>query len=233
MIKASSNTELIQQLLSTDIKVPPRHKGRKTEHAEIYCLYKMLSTLANENSINYPLQVLKTERPDFLFISNSVKTGIEHTEAVPSNKAKQDFMRAKMQKNEIHYMTKHHAKEETKTTQELKNEIEKNTMTGGWHGDSVEVNWTEAMSHFIETKENNALKDGYTLYDKNSLLIYDNWPTAALDIDVGINYLKNALANSTHRFNFDTIYILSHGFLLTISNNICTKVTVNELWKNS
>ncbi len=233
MIEASSNSELIQQLSNVDIKVPPRDKGRKSEHTEKYCLYKMLSTLASENSINYPLQVLKTERPDFVLISNSVKTGIEHTEAVPSNKAKQDFLRAKMQKNEVHYMTKHYVNEEKKTTQELKEQIEKNTMTGGWHGDSVEVNWTDAMSHFIKTKENNALKDGYTLYDINSLLIYDNWPTAALDIDAGINYLQKALANSTHHFNFDTIYILSHGFLLVISNNVCNKVTVNELWQNS
>ena len=233
MIEATSNIELIQHLSSVDIKVPPRHKGRKTEHTEIYSMYKMLSTLANENIINYPLHVLKTERPDFLFISNNVKIGIEHTEAVPSNKAKQDFMRAKMHKNEAHYMTKHYAKEDKKTTQELKEEIEKNTMTDAWRGDSVEINWSEAMMHFIETKENSALKDGYTLYDKNSLLIYDNWPTAALDVDIGIKYLLNVLASSVHHFNFDTIYILSHGFLLVISNNICNKIAVNELWQNN
>lgn len=233
MIEASSNSELIDKLSSADIKVPPRDKGRKTEDTEKYCLYKMLSTLANEKSINYPLQVLKTERPDFVFISNNLKTGIEHTEAVPSNKAKQDFLRAKMQKNEVHYMTKHYANEEKKTTQELKEEIDKNSMTGAWGGDSVEINWTEAMLHFINAKENNALKDGYTLYEKNSLLIYDNWPTAALDIDVGIEYLQKALTSSTHAFNFDTINILSHGYLLIISNNACNKVTVNDLWHNS
>ena len=232
MIKANSNSEMLSLLSMEDIKVPPRHKGRTTEHTEKYCLFKMLATLAENYLLKYPIEIVKQERPDFVFKLNDLSIGLEQTEAVPENLAKQDFLRSKMDKNEVRFISKHHPKEARKTTKQLKHEINNTVPSGGWAGDSVEVNWSEAMEHFIELKEINASKPGYTSFDENCLLIYDNWPTAALDVDVGANYLVKRLNDYKHKYNFDKIYILSHGYLLVFTGNNSHKYKVNELWQS-
>ena len=221
---------MLSLLSEGEIKVPPRHKGRTTEHTEKYCLYKMLATMADNNLLKYPMEITKHERPDFVFKVNGQFIGIEQTEAVPENLAKQDFLRYKMNKNDVRFISKHHPKEAKKTTKQLKHEINNIVPSGGWFGDSVEVNWSEAMEHFIEQKEINALKSGYKSFKENSLLIYDNWPTAALDIDVGASYLVKRLSGREPKYEFDNIYILSHGYLLVFNSNNYNKYTVNELW---
>ena len=233
MIKANSKSEILSILSSEDITVPPRHKGRTTDHTEKYCLFKMLSTLAEHKLLKYPIEIVKQERPDFVFKINDQSIGIEQTEVVPENLAKQDFLRYKMGKNEVHFISKHHPKEAKKTTKQLKHEINNNVPSGGWAGDSVEVNWSEAMEHFIEQKEINALKPGYASFDENSLLMYDNWPTAALDIDIGASYLAKRLNEHNYKYTFDTIYILSHGYLLVFKGGSFQKYKVNELWQSS
>ncbi|GAA4344745.1 hypothetical protein [Kangiella taiwanensis] len=233
MIKANSKSELLSILSSEDITVPPRHKGRTTNHTEKYCLFKMLATLAQHKLLKYPIEIVNRERPDFVFKACGQSIGIEQTEAVPENLAKQDFLRGKMGKNEVHFISKHHPKEAKKTTKQLKHEINNTVPSGGWVGDSVEVNWSEAMVYFIEKKEINGLKAGYASFDENSLLIYDNWPTAALDVDIGAKYLAKRLNEHTSKYNFDKIYILSHGYLLVFKGSSFEKYTVNELWQSS
>ena len=233
MIKAKSNTEMLSLLSEEDISVPARHMGRTTDHTEKYCLFKMLATLADNNLLQYPIEIIKQERPDFVFKYNGQSIGIEQTEVVPENLAKQDFLRNKMNKNEVRFISKHHHKEEKKTTKQLKHEINNTATSGGWVGDSVEVNWSEAMEYFIEQKETNALKTGYTSFEENGLLIYDNWPTAALDIEIGADYLLKKLNTNKHKYNFSKIYILSHGVLLVFNSSNYHKYKVNELWQSS
>lgn len=233
MIKAESNTEMLSLLSAEDISVPPRHKGRSTDHTEKYCLFKMLATLASNNLLKYPIEIIKQERPDFVFKTNGQSIGIEQTEAVPENLARQDFLRSKMNKNEVRFISKHHPKEEKKTAKQLKHEINNIVPSGGWAGDSVEVNWSEAMGYYIKQKEINALKPGYTSFEENCLLIYDNWPAAALDTEVGADYLAKRLKSTKHNYDFKIIYILSHGYLLVFSSNNYHKYKVNELWQSS
>jgi len=233
MIKAKSNTEMLSLLSAEDISVPPRHMGRTTDHTEKYCLFKMLATLADNDLLKYPIEIIKQERPDFVFKTNGQSIGMEQTEAVPENLAKQDFMRYKMNKNEVRFISKHHPKETKKTTKQLKHEINNTVPSGGWAGDSVEVNWSEAMEHFIEQKEISALKTGYTSFEENCLLIYDNWPTAALDIEIGAAYLVKTLNGTKRKYDFKKIYILSYGYLLVFNCNNYHKYKVNELWQSS
>lgn len=62
--------------------LPGRNAGRTTAHRERYCLRYYLAV--NRNNFRYPIEIRKTERPDFLIVQGDGRTiGIEHTDAGP------------------------------------------------------------------------------------------------------------------------------------------------------
>lgn len=240
MIEAKNNKELLSKLSKIKINKPPKNKSLKNEHAEKYCLLKILSTLAKSNKIIYPLQILdrdgdkKRERPDFLYISGNHHIGIEHTQAVPENKIKEDIFRKKLGKNEVHAISEYHPTDKRMGKKLLINKIENNNSSQASLNDSIEINWSSVMRYFIAKKENNTLKKGYKLFDKNWLIIHDNWtPKVSRNIDLGLKYLLGELISYKHNFDFDCTYILSNDILLIISNNKCEKIQVNNLWQCS
>ena len=74
-IKANNQAELLSILANTDIGVPPRADGRETEHCERWSICQLLATLATHNRLNFPMELVKRERPDFLLKSGGQKSG--------------------------------------------------------------------------------------------------------------------------------------------------------------
>lgn len=94
VLRADTPAELKARLAELDIDVPLRSEGRRNHHAERYCIAPMLATLPVEQ-LSFPLTLIHSDKPDFLLAMPSTDVGIEHTEAVPENIARADFLREK------------------------------------------------------------------------------------------------------------------------------------------
>ena len=78
-------------------------------------------------------------------------------------------------------------------------------------GDSVERRWAEAMAHFIGRKVASAQKPGYAVYDEQWLIIYDNWPSFALERQHAIALLQGHLAADDPFDVFDQVGVASEN----------------------
>jgi len=73
---------LLSVLSRVDISVPGRSKGRKTKHTEIWMICHLLSTLAHNERLSYPVSVVHRDRPDFLVRNGNREIGVEATEGI-------------------------------------------------------------------------------------------------------------------------------------------------------
>ncbi|WP_151703950.1 hypothetical protein [Nitrincola alkalilacustris] len=81
------------RLRTVNVDVPERSKGRTQEHVEIYSVVRLLGSLSFKLD-DFPLAIDKREGPDFLLTLAAFRIGIEHTEAIPENAAKEAFLRS-------------------------------------------------------------------------------------------------------------------------------------------
>lgn len=92
ILRADTPAELRVGLAELDIDVPPRSEGRRNYHAERYCIAHVLATLPFDR-LSFPLTLTHSDKPNFLLAMPGADVGIEHTEAVPENIARADFLR--------------------------------------------------------------------------------------------------------------------------------------------
>ena len=81
-ITAGSSDDLLRQLSGIDTTVPQGHCGRTKEHTEWAAICSFLLTSAETNMFDYPLTIVKREKPDFILRTSLETIGIEITEAV-------------------------------------------------------------------------------------------------------------------------------------------------------
>ena len=230
IFNANNKSDLITQLAAADISVPLRSEKRTKKHTEKFCLCRLLSALSNHNKIHYPIRVNKSERPDFILELPGVTIGVEHTEAVPQNEAHSEFLRQKVDNDEMHFIWRHEPEEPVKKAKVLLKEIDENLYGPPWEGDSVEQNWSNAMLFFIRKKVVSMKKPGYKTCDKNWLLIYDNWPSPALNLEKGIEYLLDKLHQSSLEMHFNKVYIVEMHNIIEVLNNSHNKLSMLNLW---
>lgn len=230
MLTASNKSELLNVLAGIDISVPRRTEGRTKDHTERYAISHMLSALAGGNHLSYPINLTQRERPDFLLVTDSVKIGIEHTEAVPQNEAHKTVLRENAGGSEVYFISHHKPGEIKKTAKHLKKEIEENRAGNGWAGDSVEREWPKAMFHFINTKIDTLMKEGFERFNKDWLLIYDNWSLPALDREEAVPILLKLSMDNGSFEKFDHIYIITGNRLYEFSSTGVTPHEINDLW---
>lgn len=132
VLLANTPTELKARLAELDIDVPPRSEGRTNHHTERYCIAHLLATLPIER-LSFPLTLTHSDKPDFVLAMAGGDIGIEHTEAVPENVARADFLRAKQGLGPDVYFTPHAIPgEPRKTAAQLRDEIEADAPGCGW-----------------------------------------------------------------------------------------------------
>ena len=165
-----------------------------------------------------------------MLVTDSVKIGIEHTEAVPQNEAHKTVLRENEGGSEVYFISHHKPGETKKTAKHLKKEIEENRAGSGWAGDSVEREWSEAMFHFINTKIDTLMKEGFERFDKDWLLIYDNWSLPALDHENAVPFLLKLSTDNGCFEKFDHIYIITGDLLCEFSSTGVTLHEINDLW---
>lgn len=205
--RANTPTELRARLAELDIDVPPRSEGRTNHHAERYCIAHLLAMLPIER-LSFPLTLTHTDKPDFVLAMADGDVGIEHTEAVPENVARADFLRAKQGLGLDIYFTPHAMPgEPRKTAAQLRGEIEADAPGCGWEGDAPEREWAAAMAHYVKEKMPKAAANGFVRYRTNWLIVYDNWPLPAVNYATAGGYLAPILRDMGSFSVFDVIFV--------------------------
>jgi hypothetical protein len=231
---ASSDAELLKVLAQIDISVPKRGEGRTKNHVEQYAIAHLLSTLAAENVLSYPLNLAKRERPDFLLTINAKKIGIELIEAVHPYQAHKTALRGKGYGPDMYFIS-HHQPEDTEPEKPKMlhkkriREIETNQPYNGWIGDSVEKEWADAMLFFIE-KKTEKLLNGFDRFEEDWLLIYDNWGLPALNIYEATSIMLARISKSVAMSEFKRIYIIAGKYICDISSAGMQFYNINDLW---
>ena len=172
-ISAESSVDLLRQLRGIDTTVPPRHCKRTKEHTERAAICSFLSAFAETNMFDYPLTIVKREKPDFILRTCLETIGIEITEAVRRSDAYVDAYADSKGIEALRMINKEPALNEDITHNEAKEIAEGNQADSpGYEGNESEDKWTEDMFSIIAKK-----KDKFSNYekcDKNWLYIYDN-----------------------------------------------------------
>jgi hypothetical protein len=157
--------------------------------------------------------------------------GVEHTEAVPQNKAHSTVLREAGYGPKVHFLSKHRPGEAKQTAAELISKIEANDSGGGWIGDSVEREWMDAMCHFISLKLEKLTSSGFERFDQDWLLIYDNWSLPALDREAAVPLLCERAGEEGALREFNSIFILTGPQLCELSNEGWSLRDINDLWR--
>lgn len=206
ILQADTPAELKARLAGLEIDVPARSEGRRNHHAERYSIAHLLATLPIEQ-LSFPLTLTHSDKPDFLLAMSGSEVGIEHTEAVPENVARANFLREKGLGPDVYFTPHAMPGEPRRTADELRRDIEADRPGAGWCGDSPEREWAAAIAHYVKEKIPKATADGFVRCPANWLIVYDNWPLPAIDYHKAATYLAPLLAEMGAFSVFDAIFV--------------------------
>lgn len=213
LLSARTLEELHDRLPGLNVEVPA-HPAPRGDTPEFYSVVRVLGSIPLLPG-DFPLQLGKRERPDFALQLGGRSVGIEHTEAVPENRAHESRLRAEL-RGGFHLVTPAAIGEARKSRKQLLKEIEANRFPPPMVGDSVERGWAEAIAHFIARKVASAQKPGYAAYDEQWLAIYDNWPSFALERQHALALLEEHLATGNPFGTFDRVFIITGQILVEL-----------------
>lgn len=226
ILRADTPAELRVGLAKLDIDVPLRSEGRRNHHAERYCIAHVLATLPFDR-LSFPLTLTHSDKPDFLLAMPGADVGIEHTEAVPENIARADFLRQREGLGPDVYFTPHALPgEPRKTADELRCEIADDEPGSGWWGDSPEREWAAAMAHYVKEKMPKAMAEGFARHQANWLIVYDNWPLPAIDYTKAASHLMPLLTDMGAFSVFDVIFVHDDSHICEFGNTPIVRALV-------
>lgn len=207
VLQAASIDELRSALGRLDIDVPERSSGRRSHHAERYCIAHLLATLA-PSRLSFPLTLVHDDRPDFVLSMPGISIGIEHTEAVPENVARAQFLREKGAGPDVYFTPHATPGEPRKTSTALLQEIEADEDGDGWVGDGPDREWADAVVHFVKEKLAKATATGFKRFPQNWLLVYDNWPLPHVNWSLAAPRALSLLQALDAFTVFDAIFVM-------------------------
>ena len=225
--EVSSSYDLNCKLHSFYISVPPRGRGRKTEHTERWVTCRFLCTIANSHLLSYPLRVKSMDKPDLLLeikTSKPKRVGVEITEAVSQFQANHDARIAQSDDStDIHLIPEYTFIDQNLSSTEFKKR--KKEFEEGRErpimGNAVELNWKKAILGFVCKKTAKFSHPDFTHYPENWLLIYDNWSPCPPDSEVRnmINELSHSLFANDWQQPFDRVFILRFEMLWELNKD--------------
>lgn len=231
-IKARSVTDLINQLASINISVPPIEEGRTTEHCERWNICHLLASIYTVYSPEFPIELIKRERPDFLLTTSRSAIGIEITEAIQSDYARARVLPEAMKDDSVIDPSLFKWGSPKKSLQELREIVSRKELTGpGWEGDEVEVEWSNAIKDTINKKTKKLFSKGFQKFNENWLSIYDNANSFALDINKASAYINEALRDYWSTGCFNVIFVEIGELILKITQTNSMQIHLNDLWK--
>jgi hypothetical protein len=231
-IRTDSAWELLNILGQLDISVPLRTEGRTTEHCERWSICRFLASFSDSELLSFPLSLVHRDKPDFLLEFGQRKVGIEATEAVPENDAAIDAYRENKEIDGLFFLKRHLPGDAKLRGADLKQEASSDDPGNVWGGDSVEREWAGAMKSFVIGKVAKSKKPDFDLFEKNWLLMYDNWPLPALDQAVAVKKLFESITVEEY-WPFENIFIECSSQFWALNRNGYYSRLINNLWARS
>jgi hypothetical protein len=217
LLSAANEEEFRLALSAIDVHVPARSEGRKKEQAERYSIAHLLASLPCEE-ISYPLSLTHQDRPDFVLHMANRKIGIEHIEAVPENHVRASIFRQKGIGPKVYMLQRHDPGELSSSNNTIRNDIIQDNAGAPWLGNEVEVEWTKVMQHCIDAKLEILNRSGFTKFQENWLLIYNNWPLPGVHHKEATSLLASTFQNNSTPTNFNRVFILDSKVLCEVGN---------------
>jgi|SRR5690606_33825027 hypothetical protein len=227
-LTAKSADELRRAVSRIDISVAPRGEGRTTEQRERWSICRFLAAIAESDWLQYPVKLGKRERPDYLLTEKSLTTGIEITEAVPPDWARVDVRRKEVGDHMV-LLQRFHPGEPRRSSVEIDRIARGRAGSDGWAGDSPEREWAAAMLHAFTRKIEVAGKPGFQLFDRNWVLIYDNWPLPGVEDPKAATYLMQQL-QAKPLSPFDAFFVECEKEIWYFSADGYGSHPIPELW---
>lgn len=229
-ILAQNEKDLLRQLALMDISVPPIEEGRTTEHCEKWSICRLLTTLIKYQSLEFPIEVTKRERPDFCLHTGHKKIGIEFTEAIQPDYARARVLPEAKSDESIIDPSLFKWGAQKKSLAELRSIASETKLTGpGWNGNAMEDEWSYAISDVSRRKTSKLNSEGFARFEKNWLLIYDNLDSG--DIALSCSYLEKELEDYWANNSFDKIFVETGNFLIQLQRGQFKKLKLNDVWK--
>lgn len=229
---AITKNDLISNLRGFDITVPLRTEGRKTPHVERWTICRLLSTLAENDLLCYPVALKHRDRPDFLLQCHDAKIGIELTEASSeqytaySALAEHEFPDSFLEPGHFRWGAPKLA------TEEMRELLRQEQLTSPpWVGDHAEREWALYFQSVVETKLLKLAKPGFETFRENWLAIYDNLPMQHIHFEKAIGFLLPELERMwASSPGFHAIYIEHGSAIVKLSPNETTYMVLHDLW---
>lgn len=227
---AKSAEDLLRSLSQVDISVSPREEGRTNEQRERWSICRLLAAIAESEWISYPLQLQKRERPDFLLHVNSSFVGIEVTEVIPPDWARVDVRRSELAEDHVILLQRFRPGEPSRSFDEIDRIARGQSESDGWSGDSPEREWAAAMLYSLERKVETAKKPGFQLFDKNWILMYDNWPLPAVDEPKAAAYLMQRIVERRTLLPLDVFFVECEHIIWRFDSDGYAAYPIPNLW---
>lgn len=233
LVIAHSPTDLLQQLRTIDISIPLRTEGRTTKQCERWSICRLLATYAETELMDYPLRVKHQDRPDIVLSTPTFRIGIEVTEAVPENWARADALAQHKGYDNLRHMERFRPGEPRRSRDEIYRLALGQSRGSIWIGDSVEREWAEVMIYFSLKKTQDYENPGFRKFQKNWLVIYDNWPLPAVEEDKAASLFHQRLLNLSELLPFKKIFVECPKTFWEFKLNSYSCRAINDLWKES
>ena len=238
-ISVKSYIDLLKQLRKVDISVPPISKGRTKLHTERWTMFRFLSTFGESKGFEYPLIVKHRDKPDYTIEMPKYLVGAEITSAMPEDYARALVLQEKYFPNSSLDLSEFRWGMPKKSSKEIKECLKQwqTKLTGmGWVADEVESDWANTIADAVFNKTEKLNTKGFKKCDYNWLLIYDNVPQAALDIDTGVKllfqYLKKRFNGSSIASQyFSTLFIETNSKFIAVENEKSSVYKIRNLWR--
>lgn len=229
---ATCKDNLLFILSTFDISVPPLGLKRTKNHVERWSICKLLSTLAYQNKLFYPLQLIHDDRPDFLIKFSDQEVGVEITAARNENHAHYQAILNREYPEKIYSPSLFRPGEETLSTTEIHEDLKQDTLSGiPLMGNKPEKDWAEYIQIAIEAKLVTLAKVEFKKFDKNWLLIYVAIPFTNIDLDVALSYLNPHLPKIwAEEVTFDAIYVEHIHYIIQLSPTKSALMEIKEIW---
>lgn len=232
-ICANNREHLLSILKKINISVPPICNGRKTEHCERWSICRLLATLASREKIDFPMQLIKRERPDFLLANDDRQIGIEITEAINPEYAKAKTLPEAKVDGAIIDPSLFKWKTPARPLKVLRSIISRQKLTGpGWDGSSVEIEYADAILDNIETKTKKLHSEGYGRFSENWLSIYCNLTLPALDIEEANLFFKEKAENYWSDSSFTRVFVDNGKAIIAYSSHGSEVIDIENLWNS-
>jgi|TARA_B110000211_G_scaffold192920_1_gene220418 hypothetical protein len=221
---AINYNDLHSQLLNLKVVVPPRGKGRTTEHCEQWQIYHLLIALLKINYCTIPFSLKKRERPDFEILNGESSIGVEATEIISPDHARALTLPEGKKESSVIDPSLFKWGHDKYDLNDLREIVSREKLTGsGWVGNSVEDEFAQSLLDTINIKHNKFI-NGFKRYNENFLLAYHNAPTPDLDFDLSITLINSTLENYWGNGGFEKIIVHKYTTLLIFSETECIKV---------